>query len=138
MDVTLPISGPVHTDTKWVVSATVLYRMDGSSTPLLLSPASLLMCFTNNNNNNSVPSVSSQVPVSRRTVHPAGASSRPPRAVPSSLGRGGEVGRGEPFDPPERSVRRSTHLGTLYRLRAPFPRFCYGLVWTNRPYDREL
>ena len=28
----------------------------------------------------------------RRTEHPAGASSRPPRTVPSSLGRGGEVG----------------------------------------------
>ncbi|KAI9540395.1 hypothetical protein NQZ68_040710 [Dissostichus eleginoides] len=35
---------------------------------------------------------SSPVPVRRGTEHPAGTSGRPPRAVPSSLGRGGEVG----------------------------------------------
>ena len=29
-------------------------------------------------------------------------------------------------------------FGMRYRLRAPFPRFRYGLVWTNRLYDKEL
>ena len=44
----------------------------------------------------------------------------------------------EPYDPPERSVPRSIHLGTRYRLRGPFLSLSYGLVWQKGLYAREI